>query len=381
MASTCIQVDEAGRNNMSIPLATGDITELDLEAEKDEVSASGSGSASLIARGLEDPKEEVSRQDACPIPTTPGEKPLLCRDILSRDQLSTSLDSLATDYFGTSSSEHGFTSDSDFWTDDEDDDTTNESVLCLTSRGARPLDSSNILRPPLPRRLSFKPLESPASQRRPPILVDELPAMLSSLSSSSSPSPPSSPGSSSSSAAAAAVIFRNDHFSVAQSTIAGWGAFAERDLKYGDRILVERPLLEADADSLFKEFKTLGPREREVALSLHVNENCKPGTPRLLAVWTTNCFSIGPGGRAGLFPIASRFNHSCHPRNNICYTFNPVTGTLDMFVKAETIPAGHELTITYGIKRTPLDLFCRYGFRCRCGACPGLVEDDMIDMW
>jgi hypothetical protein len=75
---------------------------------------------------------------------------------------------------------------------------------------------------------------------------------------------------------------------VAQSRIAGWGAFAARDLKYGDRILVERPLLVADTNSLFKEFERLSPWQREVALGLHANSSVKPGTPRLQAVWMAN---------------------------------------------------------------------------------------------
>lgn len=56
-----------------------------------------------------------------------GEMPLLCRNVLARDQLSTSPDSIATEYAATSGSEAEFTSDSDFWSDDDqDDDATNE---------------------------------------------------------------------------------------------------------------------------------------------------------------------------------------------------------------------------------------------------------------
>lgn len=155
------------------------------------------------------------------------------------------------------------------------------SVLCLTSRGARFLDSTDTLRPPLPRRLSFKPLESVTPHLgSPPKLPSPelLPTPAADGPLTPSPDGPS-PG---------IVIFHNDYFAVAQSRIAGWGAFAARDLKYGDRILVERPLLVADTNSLFKEFERLSPRQREVALGLHANSSVKPGTPRLQAVWMAN---------------------------------------------------------------------------------------------
>ncbi|KAM6538617.1 hypothetical protein FALCPG4_000480 [Fusarium falciforme] len=368
MASESILPDEPVLHAVFTSLSIDDIPELDLQV-KGELGAKEGGLLPLITE-----RTEASEEERDYTTTSQGEKPLLCRNVLARDQLSTSPDSIATEYAATSGSEPEFTSDSDFWTDDEDDDTTNESVLCLTSRGARFLDSTDTLRPPLPRRLSFKPLESvtPHLGSPPKLPSPELiptPAADGPL----TPSPDGpSPG---------IVIFHNDYFAVAQSRIAGWGAFAARDLKYGDRILVERPLLVADTNSLFKEFERLSPWQREVALGLHANSSVKPGTPRLQAVWMANCFSIGIGDKAGLFPIASRFNHSCRPKDNIEYTFNPDNETLEMVVKADTIPAGEELTISYGTRRTPIDLYYRFGFKCCCGACPGLKKGETDSIW
>lgn len=84
------------------------------------------------------------------------------------------------------------------------------------------------------------------------------------------------------------IIFENEHFAVKRSKIAGWGAFAVRELKRGDRILVEKPLFTANNTTLFKDFDKLSQPLREIALGLHASSSCKPGTPKIKAIWTTN---------------------------------------------------------------------------------------------
>jgi hypothetical protein len=94
-------------------------------------------------------------------------------------------------------------------------------------------------------------------------------------------------------------------------------------------------------------------------------------------------FSISRS-QAGLFAIASRFNHNCHPAQNIHYEFDKEKGCLELTVRAERIAAGQELTISYGAGRTPLLLFLWYGFRCRCGSCAGLSDEEFAainDPW
>ncbi|KAF4973837.1 hypothetical protein FZEAL_9202 [Fusarium zealandicum] len=117
------QGKDLGLKTMSISLVIDDIPRLDLEA-KEELCTSDNGTASFDAGDEETPNKE--KELAAAIPSTPSEKFLLCKDILSLDQLSSSLDTIATEYGGTSGSEAGFASDSDFWSDDEDDDTTLE---------------------------------------------------------------------------------------------------------------------------------------------------------------------------------------------------------------------------------------------------------------
>ncbi|KAH8124888.1 SET domain-containing protein [Trichoderma asperelloides] len=168
--------------------------------------------------------------------------------------------------------------------------------------------------------------------------------------------------------------FENDFFKVSKSKVAGWGAFATRDLAKGDVILRERPLFVATNNDLFQEFYNLGSDDMDIALSLHSHQFIKGDTPIILGIWHTNCFSVGCH-TAGLFPIAARFNHACHPINNIDYRVNQANNLI-MTARADII-AGQELTISYGKNLSPQLLYLCYGFRCRCGYCSGLGDDEI----
>ncbi|KAL7796833.1 hypothetical protein V8C37DRAFT_371608 [Trichoderma ceciliae] len=169
-------------------------------------------------------------------------------------------------------------------------------------------------------------------------------------------------------------IYHNEYFQVAESSVAGWGAFATRDLTKGDVILREIPLFVSENDDVFHEFYKLDKNAMNVALSLHSHQLIKGGTPRILGVWRTNCFAI-THNMAGLFPIAARFNHACHPINNVEYQFDHDNNTLIMMAR-EDITAGQELTISYVKDWNPQLLYLCYGFRCRCGYCKGLDDED-----
>ncbi|PNY24903.1 Uncharacterized protein TCAP_05161 [Tolypocladium capitatum] len=169
--------------------------------------------------------------------------------------------------------------------------------------------------------------------------------------------------------------FENRYFEIAESNIAGWGAFAIKDLKRGDTILREKPLFMADHSCLFQEYDKLDKQAKRVALSLYANELFKSGLPRIQGVFETNCFSVG-GRLAGLFPIAARFNHACHPTQNVDFEYDEASWCLVLSVRADEIPAGEELKISYGKDRTLAELYMTYGFRCRCGGCPGMSDKD-----
>lgn len=216
-------------------------------------------------------------------------------------------------------------------------------------------------------------------------------------------------------------LFENEYFKVTGSETAGLGAVAKQPLKYGDVILREKPLLVSDGQDVFAEFAKLTLYQKNIALSLHANEKLKPGTPKIYAIWTTNryvstfqvplskpaisTFKLGGNHgqygtsinmyclalnirivsyktsfaitdtKAGLFPVASRFNHACHPSHSVEFRFNDSTGCLILSVRAGSIAAGKELTVSYGIGRTPEVLYQWYGFRCCCGTCKGLSEE------
>ncbi|KAL7906130.1 hypothetical protein GGI35DRAFT_482914 [Trichoderma velutinum] len=149
-------------------------------------------------------------------------------------------------------------------------------------------------------------------------------------------------------------MYRNEYFEVAKSSVAGWGAFATRDLTKGDVILREMPLFVAETDKVFHEFYKLDGSAKKVALSLHSHRLVKGGTPQILAVWQTNCFAVAHHV-SGLFPIAARFNHACDPINNVEYEFDHDNEVLTLMVR-EDVTAGTELKISYGKNLSPQDL-------------------------
>lgn len=82
----------------------------------------------------------------------------------------------------------------------------------------------------------------------------------------------------------------------------------------------------------------------------------------------------------GIFPIASRFNHACSPAHVVTYDYDTTIKCLVVYVRAEFIPKGQELTVSYGDEYSPRLLYTRYGFRCQCGACGGLSDEEMKDL-
>lgn len=85
-----------------------------------------------------------------------------------------------------------------------------------------------------------------------------------------------------------AAEFENDCFRIGKSAVAGWGAFAAKDLAKGDIILREIPLFVATNADLFDEFYNLDSNDMNIALSLHSHEYIKGGTPIILGIWHTN---------------------------------------------------------------------------------------------
>ncbi|KJA18994.1 hypothetical protein HYPSUDRAFT_94183, partial [Hypholoma sublateritium FD-334 SS-4] len=157
------------------------------------------------------------------------------------------------------------------------------------------------------------------------------------------------------------------------------GAFASRQLKRGDLILSEKPILSLDSEVTGRvdiETMNLSPRIRELFISLHNSHSacsCYPNS-LLQGIFHTN--SIPTGDKTtGIFLDASRFNHACSP--NAKLSFNAKTGELRIYTLCP-ISAGEEIFISYisgrqlyGMpqKYRQKYLGTRYHFACACYVC------------
>ncbi|KAL1686709.1 hypothetical protein GGG16DRAFT_117637 [Schizophyllum commune] len=192
----------------------------------------------------------------------------------------------------------------------------------------------------------------------------------------------------------------------------GLGVFATRDIKPGELIIAERPLLvvpiavpsvenipayfsmEQVVQARLAEWEKaldilvgrMLPDRREAFMKL-ANSHTTDGSGPILGRIRTNGIAAsglhyrGQRGPEGQFSatceLISRVNHSCSP--NARYTFNKPTFTSRLRA-VRVIKAGEEITITYSRLDVPSaerqkDL-APYGFVCTCDACRGGAESD-----
>ena len=57
------------------------------------------------------------------------------------------------------------------------------------------------------------------------------------------------------------------------------------------------------------------------------------------------------------------------------YAFDDEREVISLTVCREAVPAGAELCISYG--GSPAELYSTYGFRCSCGGCTPLTDEDI----
>ncbi|KAM7194685.1 hypothetical protein V8F20_007877 [Naviculisporaceae sp. PSN 640] len=180
----------------------------------------------------------------------------------------------------------------------------------------------------------------------------------------------------------------------------GWGAFATRRINQGALILSEKPLFtirkphaqitELDVAMAFQQ---LPASQKPLFFLLRDNSSASSsGQFRSMAhVFAENSFNMagedhiglqGDGPR-GLFPIHSRFNHSCVPNVKI-----PTAGTGELthvqsFAVRDIVP-GEEITISYEGDfgcRTREERHRRLRFVCHCDACQaGAASQLLSDM-
>jgi hypothetical protein len=196
----------------------------------------------------------------------------------------------------------------------------------------------------------------------------------------------------------------------------GYGLFATENIPCGTRILDESPLIiipsssmkhgipVLDIEELTAALDALSPQQHETYFELYHDPNAAvkarkrihkaheyskdtmvgrdfpnahkiESMVKLHAIYQTNVVRLGDDKTSGtgVFPLASRINHSCVPNLQIHYV--PSTNKLIAHA-VRHINKGEELTINYSSKvwiprEQREDIFGRCGFDCACRACTG----------
>jgi hypothetical protein len=184
----------------------------------------------------------------------------------------------------------------------------------------------------------------------------------------------------------------------------GFGVFAAKDIPKGTRITSEKPLLNSfrepdtcDPLQVYELFtEKLADVEQEVYLKLSasliqtqnalecMDDDLDPEVSGLVSkVWSifeTNAFNIGEPDEegvvmAGVFELASRFNHSCRP--NVAQTFNVNSNQLTIHA-IRHITKGEEMCDSYVPLCQPAEArkaeLRAYGFDCTCEVCMSPLE-------
>ncbi|QBZ62585.1 hypothetical protein PoMZ_11468 [Pyricularia oryzae] len=169
----------------------------------------------------------------------------------------------------------------------------------------------------------------------------------------------------------------NEYFEIRNTSLGGSGSFSRKDLKRGDVILRESFIIRTNSYTMEAQFESLDVVGRRAYLCLHPHWPLNQENLDVMnAICHTNAFNIG-GGTA-VFPIAARFNHKCSSMSNIDFDYDRRAGLMVFTVKAETVAAGEELTLSYG--GNPRTLHERYGFFCQCGGCEGWSQEQADEL-
>ncbi|KZT34899.1 SET domain-containing protein [Sistotremastrum suecicum HHB10207 ss-3] len=161
----------------------------------------------------------------------------------------------------------------------------------------------------------------------------------------------------------------------------GLGIVAVKPIPKGTLILSEQALFKLDASASAEEIKdTLDSLSREEQREFLALTNTFRGEMKTLAgIFKTNALPCVPfksrkkyARRCGIFPEASRFNHSCSP--NVNYVWYDKQGQMRLYALRD-IASGEELTIAYGkpVLATREERWkvieADFGFRCDCLMC------------
>lgn len=184
----------------------------------------------------------------------------------------------------------------------------------------------------------------------------------------------------------------------------GLGLFATQDIRQGQRILEESPLLALSdvmaSAHIWRDFQAMSKTDlaKFRDLSFHADAvsaaqvrivharlaqgGAEGGGLRemlademmMRAIFSCNCVSMGTAMQwgVGVFELYSRINHSCIP--NVHHSYNPelnkevVHATRDIVAGEEVLTSYTKLIRPHDLRRSEL---LRYGFACSCAACEG----------
>ncbi|KZV74907.1 SET domain-containing protein [Peniophora sp. CONT] len=192
----------------------------------------------------------------------------------------------------------------------------------------------------------------------------------------------------------------------------GLGVFATENIKAGDLILAERPLLIKRAADYAYGRSGLSQEEMLRASFVHLEKNMEylcsrmspealksfkslynshqtDGSGPLTGILRTNGFGLGindptaqaddttKGAYTCVGAVASRFNHNCSP--SASYNFNVPSFSMEIHA-VRPIAKGEEITVAYTTLAVPaatrqVDLK-PYGFACSCPACKDPATSD-----
>ncbi|KAG5648379.1 hypothetical protein DXG03_004953 [Asterophora parasitica] len=176
----------------------------------------------------------------------------------------------------------------------------------------------------------------------------------------------------------------DDPFIVAELLGKGKGMLAIRDIEQGERIITEKPAIQAPdhiigspAAYIQKLLNETTPEVRKAILDLSYVNFPEDKDPKkdldevALAIFQTN--AVATSGGVALFPRMARLNHGCSKAFNAVYTWRDNEKVLVVHA-LKKISAGEEILTTYGDTKRPRSerretLKQYYGFDCTCSVC------------
>ncbi|KAF9903700.1 hypothetical protein EC991_003427 [Linnemannia zychae] len=151
----------------------------------------------------------------------------------------------------------------------------------------------------------------------------------------------------------------------------GMGMFATRDIKRGECILSEKPLVYA-SQNLIKTQRAIDAMPEDDKKAFFALHNIHFDVSTALGIVRTNGLPLGPDAvDCAVYKVLSRVNHSCAP--NVHHTWNPKTKK-EYLHAIEDIAAGGEILTSYlepFLVREDRMEFLRknFKFECHCNLC------------